>query len=309
MAADSWRNEKLKSGKFDVDVPLVKRLIAAQFPRWAALPVWPVERDGWDNWTFHLGDRLKVRLPSAVGYSEQAAKEAYWLPKLAPQLPLPVPEPVAIGEPCEDYPCVWSVYEWLDGEPTTREAIGDPVQFGRDLAKFLLALQRIDTRDGPPPGQHNYFRGAAMTSVYGAEARRSVSALAAVIDAPAAHAVLDIAEAAPFASPPVWIHGDIAVGNLLLRDGRLSAVIDFGGCAVGDPACDLVISWVFLEGAARETFRLSVGADDAMWARARGWALWKAALALANGSASNSAETPPQRVIEAVLADSRTARG
>lgn len=297
------RDEKLKAGKFDVDVPLVRRLVASQFPQWADLPIRPVENDGWDNWTFHLGDRMKVRLPSAMGYSEQAEKEAYWLPKLAPQLPLPVPVPVGIGQATKDFPCVWSIYDWLDGEPVRREQLDDPVQFGWDLAKFITALQAIDPTGGPPPGQHNYFRGADVMSVYGDEARRSVDKIAEVIDAPAAHEVLDAAQAATITGPPVWLHGDIAVGNLLLRDGRLAAVIDFGGCGVGDPACDLVITWVFLEGAGRDSFRLSVGGDEAMWARARGWALWKAALLLANGQVVNAAENSPRSVIEAVIAE------
>ena len=302
------REEKLRAGKFNVDVPLVQRLVGTQFPQWADLPIRAVDNDGWDNWTFHLGDRMKVRLPSAMGYSEQAEKEARWLPKLAPLLPLPVPVPVGIGQAAEGYPCSWSIYEWLEGEPTRREAVDDPVQFGWDLAKFLIALQRIDTTGGPPPGQHNFFRGADVMSVYGDEARQSVDKLADVIDASAAHEVLDAAEAAVIVEQPVWIHGDIAVGNLLVRDGRLGAVIDFGGCAVGDPACDLVITWVFLEGAGRDAFRLSVPADEAMWARARGWALWKAALMLANNSVINPNENSPRSVIEAVIAEHRALR-
>jgi aminoglycoside phosphotransferase (APT) family kinase protein len=302
------REEKLRAGKFNVDVPLVQRLVGTQFPQWADLPIRAVDNDGWDNWTFHLGDRMKVRLPSAMGYSEQAEKEARWLPKLAPRLPLPVPVPVGIGQAAEGYPCSWSIYEWLEGEPTTREAVDDPVQFGWDLAKFLIALQRIDTTGGPPPGQHNFFRGADAMSVYGDEARQSVDKLADVIDASAAHEVLDAAEAAVIVEQPVWIHGDIAVGNLLVRDGRLGAVIDFGGCAVGDPACDLVITWMFLEGAGRDAFRLLVPADEAMWARARGWALWKAALVLANNSVINPNENSPRSVIEAVIAEHRALR-
>ncbi|MEO8757976.1 MAG: aminoglycoside phosphotransferase family protein [Devosia sp.] len=291
------RDEKLKAGKFDVDVPLVQRLVTTQFPQWADLPIRSVGNDGWDNWTFHLGDRMKVRLPSALGYSAQAEKEAYWLPRLAPHLPLPVPVPVGIGTPADDYPWVWSIYEWLDGEPATREAIRDPVQFGWDVAKFLTALQRIDIAGGPTPGQHNYFRGGDVMAAYGDEARQSVDQLGDTIDVAAAHAVLDAAQQAVFNGPPVWVHGDVAVGNLLLRDARLGAVIDFGGCAVGDPACDLVIAWVFLEGAAREAFRLAAPADEAIWTRARAWALWKAALMALRGGATGAAENPPLRVI------------
>jgi aminoglycoside phosphotransferase (APT) family kinase protein len=265
------REEKLRAGKFDVDVELVKRLIARQFPQWADLAIRPVDEDGWDNWTFHLGDTMKVRLPSAAGYAEQAEKEARWLPKLAPQLPFAVPVPVGIGHPDHEFPWAWSIFGWLEGERASRETIDDPVQFGWDVAKFLSALQAIEAQGGPPPGQHSYFRGGDLMSVYGEEARQSVDAIAARIDAAGAHAVLDAA-AAPFPGPLVWVHGDIAIGNLLARNGRLCAVIDFGSSAVGDPACDLGLTWVFLDGPAREAFRLSVNADEAMWARARSWA-------------------------------------
>ena len=285
--------------------PRHQRLVAAQFPRWATLPIRPVERDGWDNWTFHLGDRMKVRLPSAMGYSEQAEKEAHWLPKLAPHLPLPVPVPAGVGQPTADYPCAWSIYDWLDGEPVTRERLDDPVQFGWDLARFLTACSASIHQVVPRRGQHNYFRGASPMAIYGDEARRSVDKLADRIDIAAAHAVLDSATLAPFDGPPVWLHGDIAIGNLLLRDGHLGAVIDFGGCAIGDPSCDLVIAWAFLEGAARDSFRLSMPADDAMWARARGLGIVEGGAGAGDDSAINLAETPPERVIEAVIADSR----
>lgn len=297
------RSDKLKAGKFDVDVALVKRLVERQFPQWAHLPVEPVEDDGWDNWTFRLGDRLKVRLPSDHGYAEQAEKEARWLPLLAPQLPAIVPVPLALGAPDAGYPWQWSVYEWLDGEPARRSNVTDRMRFARDIAGFLGALYRIEAQDGPPPGTHNFLRGAPIMSAYGEDARRWVDALEGVIDRRGAHAVLDAAEAAVWRSPPCWVHGDIAIGNLLVRDGRLAAVIDFGCIAVGDPACDLVITWLFLDGASREAFRESITADAGLWARARGWALWKAALVLATNSPVNPEERAPLAVIEALIAE------
>ncbi len=299
------RSEKLKAGKFDVDVPLVRRLIARQFPQWAALAVTPVAEDGWDNWTFRLGDTMKVRLPSATGYAEQPEKEARWLPLLAPHLPVPVPVPLGLGTPDEEYPWHWSVYAWLDGEPARRDNIADPLAFATAIAGFLTAVQQIDPLGGPPPGRHNFQRGAPVVSIYGDEARRSVDAIAGTIDAAAAHAVLDAAETATSTSAPVWVHGDIAVGNLLVRDGRLAAVIDFGCLAVGDPPCDLVIAWLFFDGESRDAFRRAVPADPAMWARARGWALWKAALVMASKSPTSAHEHPPRAVIEAVIAEHR----
>ncbi len=297
------RSDKLKAGKFDVDVGLVRRLVDRQFPQWTHLPIEPVENDGWDNWTFRLGDQLKVRLPSDEGYAEQAEKESKWLPLLAPQLTVAVPEPLALGAPDQGYPWQWSVYQWLEGEPARRNNVADRAQFARDIAGFLAALQCIDTQGGPPPGAHNFLRGAPIMSAYGADARRWVDALDGRIDMAGAHAVLDAAQAAEWREAPCWVHGDIAVGNLLMRDGRLGAVIDFGCAAVGDPACDLVIAWLFLEGDSRAAFRAAMPQEPGLWARARGWALWKAALVLAQNSPTHPEENSPLSVIEAVIAE------
>lgn len=296
------RDAKLKSGKFDVDAPLVQRLIARQFPQWADLPIRPVAMDGWDNWTFHLGDRMKVRLPSAEGYAEQAEKESHWLPLLAPQLPVDVPVPIAVGQPDEGFPWLWSVYQWIEGVPVTRAV--DRLALARDVAGFLNALTAIDPASGPPPGRHSYLRGADPMEAYGADARGFVDTLGGAIDTKAAHAVLDVAAESRAASP-VWAHGDIAVGNLLVRDGRLSAVIDFGCCAVGDPSCDLALTWVFLEGESRAAFRSLVNVDEATWARGRAWALWKAALLASTGQVVHPEENAPLEVIAAVIADHR----
>lgn len=302
------RGDKLAAGKFDVDVPLVRRLIARQFPQWAGLAVTAVDEDGWDNWTFRLGERMKVRLPSDHGYAEQAAKEARFLPLLAPQLPVAVPVPLALGEPEAEYPWQWSVHGWIDGQTAGRTNVADRPQLARDVAAFLAALQRASTRNGPAPGPHNYQRGAAIMTAYGAQARLSVETLAARIDVSGAHAVLDAADAG-MESAPCWVHGDVAIGNLLVRDGRLCAVIDFGCMAVGDPACDLVIAWLFFDGDSRAAFRQAIlPADAGVWARARGWALWKAALVLANGSPTNPEENAPLAVIEAVIAEHRALR-
>ncbi len=298
------REEKLRSGKFPVDVRLVERLIVRQFPQWADLPIRPVAMDGWDNWTFHLGDRMKVRLPSADGYAGQAAKEAEWLPKLAPRLPLEVPVPLAVGQPDEEFPWLWSVYQWIEGEPVTRSI--DKLQLAHDVAAFLNALQAIDPAGGPAPGDHNFLRAAHPMDAYGTDARSYVDALGDQIDRRAAHAVLDAAAESKSESA-VWVHGDIAVGNMLARDGRLSAIIDFGCAAVGDPSCDLVLAWVFLDGESRAAFRAAVAVDEAAWARGRAWALWKAAL-LAQARAKQTVhpdEHPPLEVIAAVIADYR----
>lgn len=221
-----------------ITATLVRRLVAAQFPQWADLPVRPVDVSGWDNRTFHLGAEMTVRLPSAEGYAPQVAKEQRWLPVLAPQLPLPIPAPLALGAPAAGYPWPWSVYRWLEGESAAIGSVADRTQFAADLAGFLRALQGIGAAGGPPAGPHSFFRGAPLT-VYAAETRHAIAALGDDIDAAAATASWDAALREPWRRAPVWFHGDVAAGNLLVKDGRLSAVIDFGCTGVGDPACDL----------------------------------------------------------------------
>lgn len=287
-----------------IDAALVRRLIAAQFPEWAHLPVRQVEPGGWDNRTFRLGERMSVRLPSAASYTAQVEKEQHWLPRLAPHLPLPVPAPLAKGTPTEAYPWPWSVYGWLDGEPATIERIADLPEFARSLAEFLTALQSVDARGGPPAGQHNFFRGGSL-AVYDAETRAALSALAGRIDTAAAKAVWEAALASEWRDAPVWVHGDIASGNLLVVDGRLSAVIDFGSSAVGDPACDLAIAWTLFAGESRQAFRAALPLDEATWARGRGWALWKALITAAGHDANQRHVDESWRVIEEVVRDHR----
>src|SRR5918998_2231825 len=277
---------KMHTDKVDINVSLVRRLLAAQFPRWADLPIKPVEVSGWDNRTFQLGTQMTVRLPSAAPYALQVEKEHRWLPKLAPLLPLPIPVPLAKGSPADGYPWHWSVYRWLEGETATAERIADLRQFATTLADFLTALQRIDSAGGPPPGRHNFFRGGPLT-VYDAETRQAISALDGRIDGGAATAAWEAALAAGWHGPPVWFHGDVAAGNLLVEGGRLSAVIDFGTSGVGDPSCDLAIAWTFFKGEGRDAFRAALRPDDATWKRGRGWALWKALITLAGHIDSN----------------------
>jgi aminoglycoside phosphotransferase (APT) family kinase protein len=293
----------MHADEVDIDAALVRRLIAAQFPRWAGLPIEPVEVDGWDNTTFHLGEHMTVRLPSAERYAAQVDKEHRWLPKLAPHLPLPIPVPLAKGASAEGYPWQWSVYRWIKGETATIERITDLRRFAIELGGFLTALQRIDPEGGPPPGRHNFFRGGSL-KVYDGETRQAIATLEGRIDIDAASAVWEAALAAIWHGPPVWVHGDVAAGNLLVEDGQLSAVIDFGTSGVGDPACDLAISWTLFSGESRESFRAVLQPDDATWARGRGWTLWKALITLADNIDTNPIEAGEARhIIDEVLTD------
>lgn len=293
--------------KVDINVSLVGQLVTAQFPQWADLPIKPVDFGGWDNRTFRLGEEMTVRLPSAERYILQVEKEHRWLPRLAPLLPLPIPVPLAMGIPANGYPWHWSIYRWLEGENAAIERIADLRQFATALAQFLAALQRIDPAGGPPPGPHNFFRGGSL-EVYDAETRQAIAALDGKIDTDAATAVWEAALAAVWHGSPVWLHGDVSAGNLLVKGGRLSAVIDFGSSGVGDPACDLTIAWTLLGGESRDAFCAALTADSATWARGRGWALWKGLITLAEHINANPTEAgKARRVIDEVLADHKHA--
>ena len=265
--------------KADITVEVVRCLVAEQFPAWADLAVTKVDLDGWDNATFRLGETMSVRLPSHEAYVPQIEKEHRWLPVLAPQLPLPIPQPLAKGAPSAVFPRPWSVYGWHPGSPANVSRIRDLETFAGELAGFLVALYAVDTAGGPAAGAHSFARGGPV-SVSDDAVREAVEASAAVVDADAVTATWEAAlDAETVPAPSVWVHGDVTGANLLVDDaGALHAVIDFGCSAVGDPACDLTIAWTMFSGASRELFRAAIEVDEATWARARGWALWKAIL-------------------------------
>ena len=298
----------MHADELDVDAALVRRLLAGQFPRWADLPIEPVHPRGTDNALFRLGDEMVARLPRRDRTSGTLKRERLWLPRLAPHLPLAVPVPLAEGMPARGYPMEWSIYSWLDGENATGARIDDPALLAADLARFVTALQRIDPEGGPPPAAENFFRGEPLAR-RDQDTRAAIAALAATLDVEAVTAAWEAALNAPeWDLPPLWIHGDLDSRNLLVREGRLSAVIDWGGLGVGDPACDVMVAWKVFPADARESFRSALSIDDATWARARGWAVSQAVIALAY----YTMETNPVLVLEAkrwldeALADGRS---
>lgn len=272
-------NDMLKSlpvpDRKRVDIGLVEQLIAAQFPQWSELQVRPVDKQGWDNSTFRMGDDMLVRLPTAWEYALAVEKEQRWLPVLAPALPVQVPVPLAAGEPTDEFPHHWSVYRWLDGTPASNAAINDMTEFAVELAEFLTALWSVDAKDGPEPGVHNWFRGGTLAA-FDHWTQESLETLEGRMRTDLARKVWDRGMQSAWDSPPVWFHGDIAVGNLLVQEGSLAAVIDFGTCGVGDPACDLAIAWTLFSNSSREAFRERLNVDQATWERGQGWALWYA---------------------------------
>ncbi|SCK47047.1 Predicted kinase, aminoglycoside phosphotransferase (APT) family [Streptomyces sp. AmelKG-D3] len=262
---------------------LVRTLIAAQFPQWADLPVEAVDASGTANAVYRLGDDKAVRLPRTASSAADVATEHLWLPRLAPQLPVPVPAPLAQGEPTEGFPLAWSVCTWLEGRnPLPDEGTWAPELFAVDLAEFVLALRRIEVAGAPPA-----YRGESLAS-RDETTRRVIADLDGVIDARAVTAAWDKALTAPAGSGrPVWVHGDLQPGNVLVAEGRLTGVIDFACMGLADPAVDLIAAWYLLPAGAREAFRTTVEADDASWERGRGWALSIAVMELAAYRESN----------------------
>lgn len=297
---------KMHADEVDIDISLVGRLLAGQFPEWAELPLAPVDSAGTDNALYRLGDDMAVRLPRIEAAVGQREKEHEWLPRLAPLLPLAIPVPVGKGAPAAGYPWPWSVYRWLEGETATIDRIADLRQAATDLAQFVAALQEIDPAGGPSPGAHNFGRGVPL-ALRDPFTRSAIESLHGMLDTDAATAAWEAALQAPTSQgPPVWIHGDLQSGNLLAERGRLTAVIDFGGLGVGDPACDLMVAWNLLPADARDVFRAARPIDDATWARGRGWALSTSLVALPYYQSTNPVLAGISRhAIDEVLADHR----
>jgi aminoglycoside phosphotransferase (APT) family kinase protein len=290
------------AAEVDIDAALVRVLLVEQHPDLAHLPL-EVVASGWDNALVRLGDELVVRLPRRAAGAALVDHEHRWLPELASMLPLPVPAPVRTGRPGAGYPWAWSVCRWVPGVIAAADPPLDPLRLARDLGAFLAALHV----PAPPGAPHNPYRGIPLAD----RAERFEEHLALVaptVDASALRACWAEAVAAPsWGRPPVWVHGDLHPANLIVRDGVLAAVIDFGDLTAGDPATDLAVAWMVLPPAARPALRAAAGGatavDDATWTRARGWAL-ALALAYLAGAADEPVITRIGRhTLAAVLAD------
>ncbi|MEW1748609.1 aminoglycoside phosphotransferase family protein [Streptomyces angustmyceticus] len=293
--------EQMHPGVHPLDEGLVRRLVAGQFPRWAGQAVRRVPSGGTVNAMYRLGDAMVVRLPLTRGGAADIAREREWLPRLAARLPTAVPEVLGAGEPAEGYPWPWSVYRWLAGTNPEAGALSEPALLAGDLAGFVAAMRSIGL-----PGAPEAYRGGPVATL-DASTRAAIEALRGIpqegVDCDAATAVWEEALRAPGRDgPPVWLHGDLMPGNLLVDGGRLASVIDFGCMGVGDPACDLFPAWNLLPAHARQVFREALGVDDASWARGRGRTLSQALIALPHYRRTNpSMAANARHVIRAVL--------
>lgn len=291
---------RMHADEVDIDADLVRGLIAARFPRWVDLPITPVASSGTDNAMFRLGDELAVRLPRIAGAAADIAADQRWLPKLAPQLPVAIPEVVAIGEPTGDYPWPWSVNRWLTGRNPQVDRLVEPEDLAIDLAEFITALRAVDPTGGP-----ELSRGGPLAGRDDAT-RAAIAASRGLVDVDALRGIWAETVTVPGSAPRAWAHGDLSPGNVLIDQGRLRAVIDFGAFGVGDPTVDLVVAWNLLPGAARPILRAALDVDDATWARGRGWALSIAVIQLPYYLDTNPALAANSRhVLEQIIADQR----
>ena len=269
---------RMHDDEIDLDATLVQRLLRAQMPEWGDLPIARVASSGTDNAMFRLGDDMVVRMPRVERAVPRLDNEQRWLPALAPHLPLATPRVLAKGEPGQGYPWIWSVQSWIDGDNAFDAEVRDLAEAARDIAALMTALQHIDTGGAPlaTPGR----RGQPLSTTE-RQTRRAIGEARELVDVAAVTDAWEGALRAPeWDRDPVWFHGDLARGNLLVSEGRIHAVIDFGSIGVGDPACDLVIAWDLFDRATRPALRAALDVDDATWDRGRGWALCTALWAL-----------------------------
>ena len=297
-AQDSGARMKLHDGEVDIDLELVGRLVAAQFPRFADLPISAVKSTGTVNAIYRLGDHLCVRLPRLPRWAQALDKELSWLPKLAPCLSQRVPEPVAKGHAASGYPFAWGIYRWIDGHPYRDDLVHDERKAADDLAQFVVELRCVDPLGAPRGGRKPLRELDAVT-------RAAIESSRDTIDSYAAAAAWESAlEAPPWDGTPVWIHTDLLKPNLLVDGGRLCAVIDFGGVGVGDPAADVIAGWSVLGHIGRATFRRALDVDDGTWSRARGYALHQAVLIIPYYSETNPGFVAlAKRTVDEVLAE------
>lgn len=267
---DQGTQVKMHAGEIPIDIPLVKRLLAEQFPHLAERSITAVRSSGTVNAIYRLGDDLYARLPRMERWAESIEREWTWLPKLAPHISLSIPKPLALGKPANGYPCPWAIQHWIEGTPYHDELIGDERQAAHDLVHFIRELRSADMTGAPRGGRDPLIE-------LDAETRSAIHSSCSVIDTEAVSAAwMHALEAPPWNGKPVWIHGDLLRSNLLVQDGRLCAVIDFGGAGIGDPAADVVPAWSVFSKVGREDFRRVLDVDEDTWRRARGYALHQA---------------------------------
>ncbi len=285
---------------------LAKKLVTEQFPEWANLQVWPVEKMGHDNRTFRLGQNKLIRIPSEKKYATQVLVEQKWLQFLQKNLSIKIPKPLAMGSATEKLPWNWSIYEWIDGAPASEIELNyqEKNTLALDLAAFLNNLHLIDATKGPMAGGQNFYRGGNL-EIYNNETINSLKKLETKIDSKKALIIWQEALSSTWTNQGLWVHGDLSSSNILLKANKLEAVIDFGCLATGDPACDLMIYWFFFGEESKKVFKSTLKLDEEIWQRARGWALWKSCFELAGALEKKDEEKIHhfEKVVNDILSD------
>lgn len=289
---------KMHEDEIDIDIPLVKRLLAEQFPRLANRSIIPVRSTGTVNAIYRLDQDLYVRLPRLGIWVKSIENELSWLPKLDKHISLNIPKPLARGRPTNWYPHPWAIYHWIEGSPYQDELISDESQVAYDLVNFILELRSIDMLGAPRGGRRPLVELDAAT-------RSAIGSAQGVIEAEEVSAAWTRSlESPPWDGKPVWIHGDLLKSNLLVQGGRLYAVIDFGGVGIGDPAADVVPAWSVFTEVGRETFRQALDVDDDTWSRARGYAFHQALMIIPYYPETNPEfVTMAKRTVEEILTE------
>lgn len=292
----------LRERRFEVAQELAQSLIDRQFPVWSYLPLKKIDSAGTDNSVYRLGDEMAVRFPVSVSAAEQITKEHSWLPKLS-SFAVAIPVIIGAGQPATEFPFPWSVVNWIDGKDAVSENVSDWLKMAEDLGQFVSVLRGQNTLGAPTAGKHNGYRGTALVNL-DQVARYAMNDLEDIFDKAC---LLKIWEQAlgiePWAGAPVWIHGDIHAANIIVRNGSLAGIIDFGLMGVGDPACDLALAWSLLPTHARDVFRAAANVNEPTWQRGKGWGLYIGVIALSyyrerNAILSGIAETAISAVIE-----------
>lgn len=290
----------MPAAEFDIDADLVRRLLADQFPDLAGLDIVELA-NGWDNVMFRLGDDLTVRLPRREAAVVLIENEQNALSVLAPRLDIPVPEPVHRGEPSDEFPMRWSICRWFPGEMASDVPLDDPEREASRLGHFLTALHTPAPDDAPD----NPYRGQDVRTIEHrvvdnlAKSQRDDATL--LVEQWRTWATVE-----PHAGPPMWLHGDLHSANVLVDEGAVSAVIDFGDVTSGDPAVDFPIAWMLFDADGRDVLRQATPhVDDALWSRAKAWALHFAVMYL-----GHSADNPRLHAMgERLLVELQTETG
>ena len=252
----------MHEGELHIDVALVRRLVAEQFPERAGAVIREVESTGTVNAIYRVGVDACARLPRLAVWQAGLQREARWLPWLGERLSLPVPQPIGSGRPSDRYPLAWALYRWIDGEPYADGVVDDEPRAARDLARFVRSLRQLDPSGAPPAGRRPLRQ-------LDDETRAAIDAGRELIDADAALAVWDDAVQSPaWDGAAVWIHADLLRPNILMSSGRISAILDFGSAGVGDPAADVIAAWSVFGPLGREHYRSALNVVDATWRRA-----------------------------------------